>query len=354
MIKKSRVSRTMSTRKNSTRRSSKSKYTKKKGKQYKINVYAKNMDYIYTNDDAKTGNGKYDINKDRYKILLSQLSEALGENQWLKYSKDKYKPIVHVDKHNLPKFGNTSYKPFGSYYSKGGWLFHYDNCCILDREIIFIEVDYDTIYRITGSSPFKSPIKNSLYENNLLNFMKKYGVNFGKDKCEPGCFDYDTKDECNKPNTSCKWDTNKYNQNTNNKGMCIDTPSCSKFKTKAKCNTNKDYDCTFIETYKKINWKDLYKKYNGFALYPYPEYKMIEQLKKDGFVFTMYDVETLCLWDHTPVVKHYNLGTIRDILKETGLNNKDIEDIHKNKNLEFYTTFITQLIAKIKKINAKE
>ena len=71
-------------------------------------------------------------------------------------------------------------------------------------------------------------------------------------------------------------------------------------------------------------------------------------------MFTALDVETLALWNNKPVIKHHNLGSIRDILKETGLKNKDIEDIHKNKNLEFYTTFITQLITKIKKINAKE
>ena len=352
MIKNQKVSRTISTRKNSTRSSSKTKYTKKKDKPYKINVYAKNMRWTYTNNDAKSGNGKYDINKDRYKILLSQLSEALGENQWLKYSREKYKPLVDIDKNdkkNLSKFITIDEKPIGSYYSKGGWLFHYDNCCILDREIIFIEVDYDTIYRITGSSPFKSPIKNSLYENNLLNFINKYGVNFGKDTCFPKCFEYDTKNECNKSNTTCHWDTKKYNEATKTNGKCINTPLCSKLKTKSKCNTNKE--CLFLESYKKINWKDLYKKYNGFAIYPYPEHKMMEQLKKDGFVFIMYDVETLCLWDHTPVIKHHNLGSIRDILKETGLKNKDIEDIHKNNNLEFYTIFITQLIEKIKKIN---
>jgi len=136
-------------------------------KKEKINVYAKNMRYMDSN----------------LKGLLSDLSNSLHENQWLKVSKDKYTPINHIDKSLHKIKSSSSFKPIGSYYSKGGWIFHEDMCCNLDYEIILIEVDYNTIYRITGKEPFKSPEKNTIYKNSLETFIDKYGVLFGKNKC---------------------------------------------------------------------------------------------------------------------------------------------------------------------------
>ena len=362
---------------NKTKRVSKSVSRTKKRKvikPYKINVYAKNMIYmnniymnkIYMNkNNTNNSNDKstYDENKDKHKILLSQLTEALGENQWLKYSKDKYKPIQHIDKNKINTKHYSNYindKPNGSYYSKGSWLFHQDNCCELDHEIIFIEVDYKTIKCITGKDPYKSPIKNSIYKNTFLNFMDKYGVdNIMKDSCLPSCFDYDTKDECNKPNTSCRWKAYKDKDNKSTKGKCIETTSCRQFTTPKKCNNNKDYNCIFVEGYKLVHWGKLYKNYNGFAIYPYPENEMLNKLKKNSFIYKLYDVETLVLWDHAPVIKHHNLGTIREILKETGLTDKDIKDKYKDVKDKydtfnyFYKYFIPKLIEKINKINNK-
>ena len=74
--------------------------------------------------------------------------------------------------------------------------------------------------------------------------------------------------------------------------------------------------------------------------------------RSDLFSFIMYDVETLVLWDHTPVIKHHNFGTIRDILKESGLTDKDIKDNDYNLSY-FYKHFIQQLIKKINEINNK-
>ena len=37
-------------------------------------------------------------------------------------------------------------------------------CCNLDWKIIFIEVDYKTISRITGKEPYKSPLTNKEYK----------------------------------------------------------------------------------------------------------------------------------------------------------------------------------------------
>ena len=56
----------------------KSKYT------YPINVYSKNMRFMYDNVILES--------------LLSELSNSLKETQWLKVSKDKYKPINHIEK----------------------------------------------------------------------------------------------------------------------------------------------------------------------------------------------------------------------------------------------------------------
>jgi hypothetical protein len=360
MVLKTKSKTTKKNTKNNTKNNTK-KNTKHNVKPYKINVYAKNMRYMESNDTSKS---TYDINKDKYKLLLSKLTEALGENQWLKYSENKYKPIQHIDKTkiNTTKNDYQGFKPQGSYYSKGGWLFHQDNCCQLDKEIIFIEVDYKTIYRITGKEPFKSPIKNSIYKNTLTDFMNKYGVNFRKDKCEPfiGCFEYDTEDECNNPKTSCIWNSEKKTI-FNKKGKCVvskSSDSCSQLKTEKECKSTKNNKnskrCLYNYSYKIINWAELYKNYNGFAIYPYPEYEMMTSRKNRSnfFSFIMYDVETLVLWDHTPVIKHHNFGTIRDILKDSGLTDKDIKDNDDNL-IYFYEHFIPHLIKKINVINNK-
>ena len=349
-------------KKDVSRTKHKSHKLKKTQKPYKINVYAKNMRYMYTNETTPTHNNgtPIDSNKDKYKVLLSKLADALGENQWLKYSKDKYKPLQHIDKNKLNSKNYKHFiddKPIGSYYSKGGWLFHRDNCCELDQEIIFIEVDYKSIYRITGLQPYKLPITNKIYKNRLSTFIDNYGLNGVQDQCYASCFYYDTKDECNKPNTSCQWKSNKSdNSDKSTKGRCIQTNSCYKIKTEKKCNTNKTYDCKFLKGYKLINWGKLYKKYDGFAIYPYPDIKMItgKKNRKNYFTFIMYDVETLVLWDHTPVIKYHNLGTIRDIIKSSGHKLTNI----KNNNVytmgyDNYKEFIETLIKKINDINKK-
>ena len=322
---------------------------------YKINVYAKNMRYMSNNEsNPKNNNGNpIDINKDKYKILLSKLAETLDEKQWIKYSKDKYKPIQHIDKNKINSQNYTESKPIGSYYSKGGWLFHEDNCCDLDMEIILIEVDYKTIYSITGKEPYKSPMTDKVYKNNVLEFMNKYGVNFGKDKCSSfdDCWDYDTETECNKNNSMCQWDNNKYNKYTKKKGECIKNKidDCSKIKTEKKCKNNKTSKCYFNNKYKLINWGKLYKNYDGFAIYPYPEIKIMtsKKTREDYQIFMSYDVETLVLWDHTPVIKYHNLGTIRDIIEEAS----NITKKNKNNYQKLIGKFIKNLINKINKIN---
>ena len=327
--------------------------TKNNTKNYKINVYAKNMRYFDSDLSINSNNNdNYNENKDKHKILLSQLVESLGENQWLKVSKNKYKPITHIDKRKLHGDGNDNnyvgQKPQGSYYSKGSWLFHRDNWSKLNNEIIFVEVDYKTIYRITGKEPYKSPLKNSIYQNTMLDFMTKYGIKYGKDKCVTynECFFHDTEDECNKDKLTCYWDSNKYNEYKKTKGKCIENNICRQFTTETKCKSNKQSHCMFMHAFKYINWLPLYKNYNGFAMYPYPEYKLltVKKHREDFFVLKDYDVETLVLWDHTPVMKHRNFGTIKEILRELGVKDKAM----KNKDISsFFELLIPQLIKKI-------
>ena len=344
-------------KKDISRTKHKLKKTQKTQKPYKINVYAKNMRYMYTNEtNPKNNNGNpIDSNKDKYKVLLSKLAEVLGENQWLKYSKDKYKPLQHSDKNKH----YISDKPIGSYYSKGGWLFHEDMCCNLDWEIIFIEVDYKTISRITGKTLFTLPITNKVYKNNVEEFMTKYGVDYGKDKCMSldDCWDYDTETECNETKSICQWDTNKYNKYSKKKGECIKNKnkidSCSKIKSETKCKNNKTSKCYFSYKYKVIHWGKLYKNYDGFAIYPHPEIKMItnKKTRQNYNIFMGYDVETLVLWDHSPVIKYHNLGTIRDIIEETGVK---LKKNNNNTHIEnYYKEFIETLIKKINDINKK-
>jgi len=352
---------TKKTNQNTIKQNKKIKKTKLLNpKKYKINVYAKNMRYIENDWTIDNNNSKdhYNINKDKNKILLSLLAESLGENQWLKVSKNKYKPITHIDKNKLNGNENSNYvgsKPQGSYYSKGGWLFHSDNYSNLNNQIIFIEVDYKTIYRITGKDPYKSPIKNSIYKNSILDFMNKYGIMYGKDKCVSytECFFHDTEDECNKDKLTCLWDSNKYNDYKKTKGKCIENNACRQFTSEKECKTNKKTDCFFMHAYKLIKWLPLYKNYDGFAIYPYPEYKFFtdKKYRKDFFDFIDYDVETLVLWDHKPVIKHHNFGTIKEILTGLGVKDKDM----KNKNISyFFELVIPELIKKINKINNKK
>ena len=308
----------------------KSSRTRKIPTKNKINIYAKNMRFMNDTDEVKN------------KILLSELTNALKENQWLKYSNEKYKAVKHIDKNKINNNDdNTNLKPVGSYYSKGGWLFHDDMCCNLDYEIIFIEIDYKTVYRITGKEQYASPGSNSIYKNVLSKFVKKYGRMSGKNSCEPFCIDYDTEKECNNVKTGCGWVSKD-----NRPPSCYTINKCEKnSKDRKTCKNNKNYDCHFFHKYKSINWSPLYKKYNGFAIYPYPELNMMRSIKNqvDLFFLLSYDVETLVLWDHAPVIKYRNLGTIRDIIKSSGYKIKKNQTHYK----DFQSIFIKNLIQKI-------
>lgn len=286
-----------------------SRYTNKnklktKSKTNSINVYAKNMRYMV--DDVE------------HKKLLTQLSNTLSENQWLKVSKDKYEPKKHIIKSKGNNY--SDFKPRGSYYSKGGWIFHEDMCCNLDDEIILIEVDYSRIYRITGKEPYKSPITNSVYKTKLKSFVKDYGRMLGNDRCEIGIHIDD--------NISMNKEKKKEINNI-----------CKINKTEKNCRNNKK--CYWHKSFKVFNWGKIYNNYNGFVFYPHPEMELMKN-SKDYLVFWSFDVESLVLWDHTPVIKHHNLGTIREIIKEAGVKGKLTKEYDS-----YLSVFIPKLIEKI-------
>ena len=280
--------------------------TKTKTKINNINVYGHHTYYMRNDSNSN-------------KMLISQLTNVLKENQWLKVSYEKYKPI----KQNNPK---SYFKPQGSYYSKGGWLFH-EVCCNLDNEIILIEVDYSTIYRITGKTPYTQTNSNSVYKQNMNKFINTYGTKLNKYSCDiKNDFFFNSK----------KHNSKKHNNK-------IEQIKCDSYKEKNKCVSNRK--CKWNKMFKTFKYP--YKTHNGFAIYPLPSYKWLHKKIMDRLVFNSLDVETLVLWNHKPVIKHYNLGTIREIIGDNIDNNID----NKTKENDFTTYLIPKLIEIVNKIN---
>ena len=274
---------------------SKTKKIKTKTKKtQKINVYCNHTYYMRNNSDSN-------------KKLISDLTNTLKENQWLKISNEKYKKITPLKITN----SKADFKPQGSYYSKGGWLFN-ETCCNLDNEIVMIEVDYSNIYRITGKTPYTKTNSNSVYKQNMNNFVKMYGSKIDK-----------------------YWCRNKKKMSINN------SESCFNYREKNKCISNKK--CEWAKSFKSFNYP--YKTHSGLAIYPLPSYKWLHKNVDEMLVFNSYDVETLVLWNHEPVTKHYNLGTIREIIGK--IDNKEKNNIEN----DFTKYLIPKLIEIIKHID---
>jgi hypothetical protein len=284
-----------------------------KTKTQKINVYGQQTYYMRNESNYN-------------KKLISQLTNTLKENQWIKVSSQKYKQIKP---HKITN-PNSDFKPQGTYYSKGGWLFH-DMCCNLDDEIIMIEVDYSNIYRITGKTPYTQTNSNSVYKKNMNDFINKYGENV-KYWCS------------NKKYLSFNSKTNNKNsknsKNTTKKNMLWDM-SCHSYRDKNKCISNKK--CKWDKAFRTFKYP--YKTHSGLAIYPLPSYKWLQDNFDDKLIFNSYDVETLVLWNHEPVIKYYNLGTIREIVGNLDKNNLEND---------FTKYLVPKLLDKIKEINKTE
>ena len=289
------------------------KTTEKSHKTKKINVYGKQTYYMRNKSDSN-------------KHLITQLTTTLKENQWIKVSGDKYKPINH----NIDKL-KSYYKPSGTYYSKGGWLFH-EVCCDLDKEIILIDVDYSDIYRITGKTPYTQTNSNSVYKQNMNQFIESYGSKMDKYWCRTNNKFSNSININNTNINSTKITKKKTNKKQKN---------CYNYRNKNKCLSNKK--CEWAKMFRTFNYP--YKKYSGIAIYPLPSYKWLHTKFNERLIFNSFDVETLVLWNHKPVIKHYNLGTIREIIGK-------LDNINNNKISEDFTKYlIPKLIEIINKIN---
>ena len=105
----------------------------------------------------------------------------------------------------------------------------------------------------------------------------------------------------------------------------------------------------------RIEWHKLYKKYNGFCIFPLEHYDNFdtEGIYKQKNLYTTdfasgWDVSSLVLWDNTSIDKYYNLGTIKDII----ISSNKISKVNKrNLNKTQQTIFFNNLIQKITSIN---
>jgi hypothetical protein len=272
---------------------------------------------------------------DKDKKYLSELTDFLDETEWLKVSHGKYKSFS-FDRKYLDDSKMIGMKPENvSWFSKGSWLFH-DMCCNLDSDIIYVKVDYSNVYRIANSSPYSDLKTDEQYKKQLTKFNKKYIISkpklklVHKDNIFAGC-EFIEKEYCEKVDTEkktkkkpqCKWNT---------KRKKCDYIPCSK----------KSGNCQTLYRIPSYRWDKLLKKYDGFAIYPI---MTIEDMKKlqQHYGFMGWDVETLILLNDKPITKHYNMGTLRELL-----------NIPKNKEHQInYSKLVSALIKKITEIREK-
>ena len=274
----------------------------------KLNIYAQNMHYI------EPENKKY----------LSELTDFLNDNEWLKISKtpfnieyfDKFNRLKNINVKNYNKY--LGLKPDGVWFSKGGWLFHEDMCCNIDNYIIIAQIDYSNTYNITGSNRFNNPMNNKKYISSIRKFDKIYNGKIMMRECIP---------KYTKSTNATKSSKHKKTSNKIN---------CRTIKTLKKCNKYSQL-CQWFEGFNFYSWAKLYKEYDGFSLYPYMSKEFMLNIQKH-LTFTSWDVESLVLWSAKPIIKYKTLGTIKDIIND--------KNIDKNNPL-FYSKLVEKLKEKI-------
>lgn len=237
---------------------------------------------------------------------LDKLYKCLSKNRvWIKISNEKYKTFNYSKE--LKQDEKGFFKPPGSWYSKGTWLFYelgmnlsnltakglkeYEND---KREIILIKVDEGQIYTISGNKPGINPLQNKSFNNSFKKFTRKYvNTTIGKSSCNylPSI------------NNSIK--TKKQNVISNKK-------FCKKIKTAKSCN--KHLTCYWSNKFNIYDFNRLYKDgYNGFAINPYPGSDS-EYFNSIDLAFRVYDTESLVLFNSKPVLEYNNIGNISEII----------------------------------------
>lgn len=280
----------------------------------KLNIYAKNL-RMYRND------------YDTFKFLLHRLTSNLPRDIWIKVSDEpitiKYLESIYkkIDSHinNMRKQGKpiTSFlKPYGSWFSRGEWLFH-DNCCNPAQHISLIRVNPKAqFYSITGDKidskdkgkedgkpRFTDPgTINENYMKRFKRLQRKYQVEFNKFNCGTS-IDVDFSNSTNKKNTMAK---------------------CLNKKTKKKCNN--DPDCIWYKEVDLYQWLRMAEDgYHGFILDPYPSWKQLQQI--DSISLDTFDVSSLVIWHQKAMSDYSNLGTVGSIMSK----NKKCQQIKKDK-----------------------
>lgn len=315
------------------------KKTKKTNK--KLNIYAKNFDYIY---------------EDKNRKYLSKLTNFLADNEWLKVSKEKYQDFT-IDKKifndkDVISYMNSKKPSHVSWFSKGSWLFHEDMCCKIDDEIIYITVDYTNIYKITNKSPYSNLSSNDDYKSKLSKFNKKYIVK-SKTTRNRLIHKEDKYASCNwiVLEKMCGYKKTKKNNNENSWGPPENDCKWDKKKKECKfkpCSKKRD-DCITLYNSQIYNWSKLLKDYDGFAIYPMMTVEEMEKIQ-NHLGFLDWDVESLVLSNDAPIITHHNLGSVRELLNIT----KKEEKEKKENKFGFadinYSKLVSKLIQKINQV----
>ena len=292
-----------------------------------MNIYAENMHYIQPEN----------------KKHLSILTDFILEDEWINVGKTpfnkqyfaKFAELNKIKVNDYHKYMNL--KPYGVWFSKGGWIFHEDMCCNMDNYITIAKVDYSNIYRITGKDRFNNPMDNSKYKSSIRKFDKEYNGSIIMKGCNPNYnisisrkISVTNETRKTRKNNSIK---NEKNENAKNAKKPI---KCKTIKTQRKC-AKYSRNCTWFDGFNAYNWGKLYKNYDGFALYPYMDKDFMRKVQKH-LTFTSWDVESLVLWSSSPIIKYKTLGTIRQIIDD----NKIDKD-----SPQFYSKLVGKLIEKI-------
>ena len=128
------------------------------------NIYANNFKY-YSNE--------YNIEK--YKKLLTKLTNSLLDNQWLRISYYSLNEELKNPPSNYIKYIKTCFKPLGLWFSKGDWLFHSISEKNINTRITLVEINYNDIYKVTNKIP-NNYIIDKYFLKKLNFFKKKYSI----------------------------------------------------------------------------------------------------------------------------------------------------------------------------------
>jgi hypothetical protein len=243
----------------------------------KPNIYARNFRYADNENLADDG--------------ITRITQALKPTQWLRVTSTR-KEDDYKYKQGL------SMKPEGLWYSKGEWLFHdihgENGGGIDNKYLILVEINPDSVYEIRNRSDAANKL-NNMYDAKYEQFIKDY-VSYFNPLDYIALLKKDFKSKKGKLSTDTLFKGGRS-----------------------------------ILTY-QVNWRELSKKYNGFAIYPYPPLTYYGTTPGKLVFPASWDVSSLVLWNKKPVVGKYNLG------KVSQLKNGD---------------FVENIVAQINKINGK-